>query len=610
MCGIIGYTGCENAIPKITNGLAVLEYRGYDSAGLAAETADGTVVIKCRGRVADLCAKVEAEAPAMYADCAIGHTRWATHGGVTDANAHPHTHGRVTLVHNGILENEKEWREKFLADGVVFHSETDTEVAAVLIDRLYAEGSDPVGALYRATDLLRGSYAFAVLFSDRPGELYAIRHDSPLLLCEGKDGTYLASDLTALLPYSRAYYCLEEGVVARLTKENARLVARDGTERAPAYETTDIERTAAERGGYETFMEKEIHEQPQALRAAMCGRVTDGLPDFSGEGLTEEFLRQVRRIHMVACGSAMHAGMLGAAFIEEQAGIPTEVFIASEYRYHMPPTEAGTLVIVISQSGETADTLAAERLAREKGLSVAAIVNAPNSSIAREADCVLYTHAGPEIAVATTKGYCTQAMVLLLLSLALARAGKKMTDEAVRAATADLTDNVPAAVSAVIAQSDALRDYAREFHGADRLFYIGRGRDRALAMEGSLKLKEISYLHSEAYAAGELKHGTISLIEEGTPVIAISTEAALSEKMTGNVREVACRGAEVLVLCREKEAAVFPQSARIYALPAESDAAASFAALLAMQIIAYEVAKARGCDIDRPRNLAKSVTVE
>ena len=610
MCGIIGYTGCENAIPKITNGLAVLEYRGYDSAGLAAETKNGMTVLKCRGRVSDLCAKVTAEAPAIYAECAIGHTRWATHGGVTDENAHPHTHGRVTLVHNGILENEKEWREKFLAEGVSFRSETDTEVAAVLIDRLYAENGDPVQALYRAADLLRGSYAFAVLFADRPGELYAIRHDSPLLLCEGKDGAYLASDLTALLPYSRAYYCLEEGVAARLTKEAVRLIGRDGTERAPAYETTELERTAAERGGYETFMQKEIHEQPQALRAAMCGRVHDGTPDFSAEGLTEEFLRRVRRIHIVACGSAMHAGMLGGAFIEEQANVPTEVFIASEYRYHMPPVDPDTLVIIISQSGETADSLAAERLAREKGLKVVAIVNAPNSSIAREADHVLYTHAGPEIAVATTKGYCTQAMVLLLLSLAMAHAKGTMTPDAVRAATQDLTDNIPAAVSAVIAQSDALQDYARAFHGADRLFYIGRGRDRALAMEGSLKLKEISYLHSEAYAAGELKHGTISLIEEGTPVIAISTEAALAEKMTGNVREVACRGAEVLVLCRESEAAVFPQSARIYPLPAESDAAASFAALLAMQIIAYEVAKARGCDIDRPRNLAKSVTVE
>ena len=612
MCGIFGYTGHANAIPKITDGLTVLEYRGYDSAGLAAFDAGSARVrtVKCCGRIGVLKKHLAKEADDLQSTCAIGHTRWATHGAVTDVNAHPHTAGMVTLVHNGIIENEKEWRERLHDEGVSFLSETDTEVAAFLLNRTYATEKNPVRAIFRALSLLRGSYAFAILFADRPGEIYAVRKDSPLLLCRDEEGSYLASDLTALLPHSRYYFCLEEGMVARLTADDIVLFDHNGHSPAPRYEETEMEHEAASKGSFDTYMEKEIHEQPAVMAAALRGRIQNGMPDMRKEGLTDAFLASVREVHIVACGSAVHAGMIGGRFLERDAGIPCHAFIASEYRYHMPPTTPGTLVLLISQSGETADTLAALRAAHSAGLPTLAIVNAENSSIAREADSVLYTHAGPEIAVATTKGYCTQVLLLMLFSLALASARRTLDDNAVRARCSALTDRAPDVIREVIARREELFRLSETFANAAHLFYIGRGRDYALAMEGSLKLKEISYLHSEAYAAGELKHGTISLIESGTPVIALCTESELAEKMAGNLREVASRGADVILLCREKDRAVFPAGIPAFLLPEGGDEASIFAAMAAMQHLAYKTALLRNCDIDRPRNLAKSVTVE
>ncbi len=607
MCGIIGYTGTKEATPKIMKGLSILEYRGYDSAGLAAVGERQVTTVKCCGRIKNLEEKLRQAPNSPQSCCAIGHTRWATHGGVTDENAHPHTAGGVTLVHNGIIENEKDWREQLADDGYRFASQTDTEIAAALFDRAYREAKDPVQAIYQALPLLRGSYAFAMLFADRPGEIYAVRRDSPLLVAQGKDGCYLASDVAALAVFAKQYALVEEGVVLRLTKEGVRLCHKSGERKAPllvrintSYEKTDL-------NDYETFMKKEICEQPQAVLALLNGRIQNGLPDFSKDGLPVNFFDRVRRVHMVACGSAMHAGLLGARLIEEKAGIPTSVFIASEYRYHMPPKEEGVLLIAISQSGETADTLAALRAARARGTPVLAIVNAENSSIAREADLVLYTHAGPEIAVATTKGYCTQIALLWIISDFI---NSRCKNAASASLSARWQKSVPAAISTTIAREGELSQLAATLASAERLFYIGRGRDYALAMEGSLKLKEISYLHSEAYAAGELKHGTISLIEEGTPVIALCTDDRLAEKISSNVREVASRGAHVTVLCKASCASLFAGSASVFPLRFESDEETVFAAMTAMQLLAYHTARLRGCDVDKPRNLAKSVTVE
>ena len=607
MCGIIGYTGTEEATPKIMKGLSILEYRGYDSAGLAVVGERQIATVKCCGRIKNLEEKLRQAANLPQGCCAIGHTRWATHGGVTDENAHPHTAGGVTLVHNGIIENEKDWRKQLAADGYRFSSETDTEVAAALFDRAYRETGEPIQAIYQVLPLLRGSYAFAMLFADRPGEIYAVRRDSPLLVAQGEGGCYLASDVAALAAFTKHYALVEEGVVIRLNKGAIQLCYKSGEQKAPLFLSINTQYEKADRGGYETFMKKEICEQPQAVLALLNDRIQNGLPNFSKDGLPADFFDRVRRIHIVACGSAMHAGLLGARLIEGEAGIPTSVFVASEYRYHMPPKEKGVLLIAISQSGETADTLAALRAARARGTPVLAIVNAESSTIAREADCVLYTHAGPEIAVATTKGYCTQVALLWIISDFI---NSRRKNAASTSFSTRWQKSVPAAISATIAREEELLQLATTLAHAERLFYIGRGRDYALAMEGSLKLKEISYLHSEAYAAGELKHGTISLIEEGTPVIALCTDDRLAEKISSNVREVASRGAHVTVLCKASYASLFTGSALVFPLCFESDEETVFAAMTAMQLLAYHTARLRGCDVDKPRNLAKSVTVE
>lgn len=609
MCGIIGYTGCNPAVTKIVSGLAVLEYRGYDSAGVAA-ICDGEVkTVKCCGRVTALCDKLEKVSACQSSLCAIGHTRWATHGRVNEQNAHPHTSGHVTLAHNGIIENEKELRAQVLSAGVTLHSETDSEVVAALFDRAYRETGEPIAAIYHVLPCLRGSYAFAILFADRCDEIYAVRQGSPLLAATGLDGSYLASDPMALAPYTETYCLPEENVVLLLKKQTIRLYTSDGQMRKPSYTPLAMKTAAVGHDGYDTFMRKEIGEQPQAIMAALQHREENGLPSFFPDKIPPAFFAAVRRIHIVACGSAMHAGLLGARWIEQEARCPVAVFIASEYRYHMPPIEEGTLMIAISQSGETADTLAAVRIARAAGLPILAIVNAENTAITREADYTAYTHAGPEIAVATTKGYSTQIAMLRMIALYLANMRGRPSPEAVRAQWQRLTKGCPAAIRTVLAEEARWEAAAEHFVHSKRLFLIGRGQDYALAAEGALKMKEISYLPSEAYAAGELKHGTLSLIEPNTPVIALCTDEALAEKMNSNVREVSSRGGCVFVLCTEACAPLFDGSAEIYPLKS-CGCAAVFAAMAALQLLAYHTARRRGCDIDKPRNLAKSVTVE
>ena len=610
MCGIIGYTGTGNAVPKMLKGLSVLEYRGYDSVGIAAQTADGTDVVKCKGRIHALEEKLRDE-PVEGSHCAIGHTRWATHGGPSDRNAHPHRAGNVILVHNGIIENYKALKEELQAKGVEFKSETDTEVAAALLNENYTPGGDPLAAIRKTVARLRGAYAFGILFADREGEVWVVRSGSPLILAKGKDGYYLASDVTALLPFTRESAPMDEGAIARLTGDSAVLFDENGGEHEPKWMTTTLTPESAQKGGYPHFMLKEIHEQPEAVKKSVSSRIDkDGLPDFSADGIDADFWRGIRAVQIVACGSAMHAGLVGQRVLEQYAGLPTTVHIASEYRYYPPLGDEGTLVIVISQSGETADSLAALRYAKEHGRHTLGIVNAVETTIAREADKRIYTYAGPEIAVATTKGYCTQASVLYAIAAAAGLSRGMIDAKEAKELLRDISEEVPAVLETMLGKEAQFSRIAKALADHEHVFYIGRGLDYAMSMEGALKLKEISYIHCEAYAAGELKHGTISLIEPGTPVIALATDPALFEKTESNLREVGSRGAQVTLICPEGVEVPEESAGEIIRLPECSAPARLFASMLAVQMIAYEAASFRGCDIDRPRNLAKSVTVE
>lgn len=610
MCGIIGYTGTGNAVPKMLKGLSVLEYRGYDSVGIAAQTADGTDVVKCKGRIHALEEKLRDE-PVEGSHCAIGHTRWATHGGPSDRNAHPHRAGNVILVHNGIIENYKALKEELQAKGVEFKSETDTEVAAALLNENYTPGGDPLAAIRKTVARLRGAYAFGILFADREGEVWVVRSGSPLILAKGRDGYYLASDVTALLPFTRESAPMDEGAIARLTGDSAVLFDENGGGHEPKWMTTTLTPESAQKGGYPHFMLKEIHEQPEAVKKSVSSRIDkDGLPDFSADGIDADFWRGIRAVQIVACGSAMHAGLVGQRVLEQYAGLPTTVHIASEYRYYPPLGDEGTLVIVISQSGETADSLAALRYAKEHGRHTLGIVNAVETTIAREADKRIYTYAGPEIAVATTKGYCTQASVLYAIAAAAGLSRGVIDAKAAKELLRDISEEVPAVLETMLGKEEQFCRIAKALADHEHVFYIGRGLDYAMSMEGALKLKEISYIHCEAYAAGELKHGTISLIEPGTPVIALATDPALFEKTESNLREVGSRGAQVTLICPEGVEVPEESAGEIIRLPECSAPARLFASMLAVQMIAYEAASFRGCDIDRPRNLAKSVTVE
>ena len=554
MCGIIGYTGTKPVCPILINGLRALEYRGYDSAGVAL-SGRALTTVKRAGRISVLEEALAAGAAGeeyQGATCGIAHTRWATHGAPTDANAHPHATDRLALVHNGIIENDRVLRSELEAAGYVFNSETDTEAAAKLIDSIYAQNPDPIAALRAATERLEGAYALAVVFADRPKQIYAIRRDNPLIAAATAEGAFLASDIPALLPHTCDYYRPDEDEVVVLDTEGAapsvRFFGRDGEINHPVC-TVDWNVEQAERGGYDHFMRKELGEGPDGVRRTLTPLVHDGLPLFNLPLLDR--LCDMRSLRIVACGTAMHAGLMGRYYLERLARMPVTVEIASEFRYRSPILSADEPILLLSQSGETADTLAALRLARANGIPTAAIVNVIGSSVAREADAVLATHAGPEIAVASTKAYTTQAAMMALLAVATAWHRGYLTEDQAREMTAALTDRLPVALEQTIALEDQMIEQAERLAPAQHAFYIGRGPDYDGSVEGALKLKEISYIHSEAYAAGELKHGTISLITEGTPVVALSTDTTTAAKMASNMREVRARGGYVLVICTE-----------------------------------------------------------
>ncbi len=609
MCGIVGFTGKVSATEKIIKGLTVLEYRGYDSVGIAGHHSCDISICKTKGRVETLRERTKSE-NFPNVTCAIGHTRWATHGGPSDNNAHPHKTDCLALVHNGIIENYRELKNELGLPENSYLSQTDTEVAAKVISDEYMRLGDPIKAIYAATKRLEGSYAFEVIFKDFENCIYAIRKDSPLILGLGADGGYIASDMTALLPFTNTLCFLEEGIIAKVTEDSTTLVDANGNQIEPKWEKTTMTATAAEKGGYPHFMLKEIHEQPHAFHKTASARIKNGLPNFSVDGISDTLFQNTNKIYVVACGSAMHAGLVGKALIEKMARIPVTVEIASEFRYNRPIIDNKTLVIIVSQSGETADSLAALRYAKDHGAFTMGIINVVGSSIAREADATLYTYAGPEIAVATTKGYCVQVASFMLIAAKLSHIQKTLTEAEIKAFCKELTEDMPQAINDAFLLHESIKNIAKDIYDNDNLFYIGRGTDYPLCVEGSLKLKEISYIHSEAYAAGELKHGTISLITDGTPVIAVSTSPLLYGKTVSNIRECSSRGANVLFICYEQAEQPEKVANSVLKLPNASENANLLSAMVAMQLLAYEIASLRGCDIDKPRNLAKSVTVE
>ena len=606
MCGIVGYVGKRNAQDVLLDGLEKLEYRGYDSAGVALALEGGIRVVKSKGRLAELRKRLAVEALAR-SGCGIGHTRWATHGEPSDVNSHPHSTPRVSIVHNGIIENYGVLKERLMAKGYTFESETDTEVLVKLIDSCY-EG-EPLKALRAALAMVRGSYALAVLFRDFPDTLFAVKRESPLIVGWGEEENFIASDIPALLKYTRRYSVLEEGDMAVVNADGIRFYNEFAEPVEREVLTANWDQEAAEKGGYPHFMLKEINEQPAAITATVSPRVENGLPDLRVPELTDERLRRIGTVHLVGCGTAMHAGMVGKAAIEALARVPAQVEIASEFRYRNPILRPEDLVIIISQSGETSDTLAALKLAKSRGVPVLAIVNVVGSSIARVADYVMYTYAGPEIAVASTKAYMVQMCVLYLFALRLAYARGMQTDAEIRRLTAELL-RAGEVIKPRLADCEQIKYLASRFVNTQSCFFIGRGFDYSLSLEGSLKLKEISYVHSDAYAAGELKHGTISLVTDGVPVIALATQKQVYEKTISNAKETKSRGAKVLLFTTQD--AVVPDGVADYVVRLDDydDLLMPLQLIVPLQLFAYYMAVLRGCDVDKPRNLAKSVTVE
>ncbi len=608
MCGIVGFVGNKKAAPILLDGLERLEYRGYDSAGIA--VIDGGE-IKIQKTIERISALKHATANGEMVDgtIGIGHTRWATHGAPCKRNAHPHLgyQGRFTIVHNGIIENYIELKDELISGGVTFKSETDTEVVAHLLE-LYYEG-DVFAALSKTISRLEGSYSLGVICKEHPDTLYAVRHFSPLIIGLGQDNNYIASDVTALISYTKNVLYIEDGEIAVITKDSVKLSLPDGTpvNRETSFVNWSID--AAEKGGYDHFMMKEIKEQPDVITKTFEPRIKNGKVFFEGLSLTDEELKNINKIVITACGSAYHTGVVAKYVFEEMLKIPVEVDLASEFRYRNPIVDEHTLVIIISQSGETADTLAALKEAKKRGAHSLSIVNVVGSSIAKESDDVIYTWAGPEIAVATTKAYSTQLIVLYLFAIyaadKLGSADSELLDTLLEEIKA-----LPKKVESIFAMEDRLKNLAKQHYEMKSVFFIGRNIDYAVAMEGSLKLKEISYLNSEAYAAGELKHGTISLIEEGRMVIALSAYEALSDKMMSNIKEVKARGAFVLATAQEGNKTVMQESDEVIYLPKTHPLLLASVEVIPMQIFSYYVALYNGCDIDKPRNLAKSVTVE
>ena len=605
MCGIIGFTGSLPAKDILIDGLARLEYRGYDSAGIALLNDDDTLTIRKKaGRVDELRAMCSDRE--YTSTCGIGHTRWATHGGVTDINAHPHKCGKVAIIHNGIIENYYDIiREYGLADMLV--SETDTEVVAALLDKLY--DGDPVKTIKKAVNIISGSFALCIMFADHPGKIYAVRNVSPMVAASSEKGSIIASDLTAIISFSKEYFVVPEYHILTMTEEGIKVEDMKGNVVKPQMLeiTWDIE--AAQKGGFPHYMLKEIYEQPDSLRNTITPRVVDGLPDFTEDGIDDEVFKNCTNITVVACGTAMHAGIVGKAMIEAELKIPVNVEIASEYRYKEPLIDDKTLVIVTSQSGETIDTLEALRLAKRCGSKVLSVVNVKGSTIARESDYVLYTHAGPEIAVASTKAYSVQMAAMYLIGCRIGLVKGIYTEEKARQFIASLLSVIPV-IEETLKQADRVKEVANYIKMAPDAFFIGRGIDYTLSLEGALKLKEISYVHAEAYAAGELKHGTIALITENVPVIALATQEAVYGKMISNIREVKARGAYVILISMDDKVDDKTVCDKHIKIPKQDNLFSVFATAVILQLIAYYTSDAKGLDVDKPRNLAKSVTVE
>lgn len=604
MCGIIGFTGKLEAQDILLNGLASLEYRGYDSAGIAYFKDTGKISIrKTVGKVNDLRAICDDE---NNSTCGIGHTRWATHGGVTNANAHPHKVGQVALLHNGIIENYHDLVTKYDLSGQLL-SETDTEVAAALINKLY--NGDPKETLRKAVAEIVGSFAFCVLFKDHPGEIYAVRNVSPMVATHCEDGSFIASDLTAFITYTKRYFIVPEYHILTMTEDAIHVEDLEGNAYEPEYLEVNWDVSAAQKDGYPHFMIKEIHEQPAAITRTITPRIKDMLPDFTEDNIPDSLFENVTDITIVACGTAMYAGMVGKSLIQSRLRLPVTVAIASEFRYEEPVISDTTLVIVVSQSGETIDSLEALRLANKYTKKTLSVVNVKGSSIARESNYVLYTHAGPEIAVASTKAYTVQAASFYLITCKLGLVQKKITTEDAHEFMSNLQE-VPNFIGEVLTQANDIKEMTKRMTNSTNAFFIGRGLDYALSMEGALKLKEISYIHAEAYAAGELKHGTIALISEGVPVIAVATQQHVYSKVISNIREVKARGAYVTLLTKDKEMTDSSICDVHISLPETPDEFSIFEAVVILQLIAYYTSVGKGLNPDQPRNLAKSVTVE
>ena len=607
MCGIIGYTGKREASEIMLDALELLEYRGYDSAGIALfpEKGGPVRIFKKAGRVHDLrelCAKND-----VTGHCGIGHTRWATHGEPSDINSHPHGNKRVSIVHNGIIENYMKIKEFLIEQGYGFESETDTEAVAKLLDYYY--DGNPVDTIIKVLAEIEGSYALGIMFRDFPDRIFAVRKDSPLIIGLSDEENFIASDMTAILEFTKKYYLLEQNEIATITKDGVTICDVHKEPVKKEIQVADWDADAAQKGGYEHFMLKEIHEQPTAIKTTITPRINEGMVDFSECGLTDEVLAGYDNIFVVACGTAMYAGMVGKYIIEKVARTRVTVDMASEFRYRDPIIGKKDLVILISQSGETADTREAMNIAKAKGATTLALVNVKGSSIAREADLVMYTHAGPEISVASTKAFTVQVSMMDLFAYKLAYAKKIIDKETYMNYIKELVA-IPDVMEKFLAAKDECQYAASKIMNADSLLYIGRGLDYALSMEGALKLKEISYIHSEAYAAGELKHGPIALISDQTPVVAIATQSSLYEKTVSNIQECKARGAKVVLMCGENAKVDEKTADIIIRIPEVSELVMPVLAAVPLQLIAYYTAVLKGNDVDKPRNLAKSVTVE
>ncbi len=612
MCGIVGFTGYRQAAPVLLDGLAKLEYRGYDSAGIAVRDGEKDVeIVKAKGRLRVLAEKTN-DGTAMHGTCGIGHTRWATHGEPSELNAHPHCSDdrNVVGVHNGIIENYQELREKLQHKGYNFYSDTDTEVAIKLIDYYYKKYEHtPVDAINHAMVRIRGSYALAIMFRDYPEEIYAARKDSPMIIGVADGESFVASDVPAILKYTRNVYYIGNMELCRLQKGNVTFYNLDGDEIEKDLVEIQWDAEAAEKAGFEHFMMKEIHEQPKAIRDTINSVVRDGKIDLSGVGITEEEIQKLQQIYIVACGSAYHVGVAAQYVIEDLAQIPVRVELASEFRYRRMLFAPNSLVIIVSQSGETADSLAALREAKAYGVKTLAIVNVVGSTIAREADHVFYTLAGPEIAVATTKAYSTQLIASYILSIEFARVRGMIDEDRAAELIAEL-QTIPDKIEKLLEDKERIQWFAAKQMNAQNMFFIGRGIDYAVSLEGSLKMKEISYIHSEAYAAGELKHGTISLIEPGTLVIGVLTQQDLYEKTVSNMVECKSRGAYLMALTTYGNYSIEDCAEFVIYIPKTDPLFAASLAVIPLQLLGYYVSVAKGLDVDKPRNLAKSVTVE